>query len=1053
MTKPAKTARFRPTATALLVLCTAACLLAPPALLADATDDYNVALEFYKQERWDVAARSFREFLTRNAGDAHVPAARLYLGQALVNQRKFDEARKVFRDYVAAHPDLDDVPLARFRIAESSYFLQEYDAALKELDEYLTQHPDHELAVRASHYKGQTQLRLNDAAGAAATLSDLLKGSPDKAIADEARYGLARAREALGEQPAAAELYRQLAADLQGRFAPDAQFRLAAMFFEAKEYARAEQEFAALSERFPQHRLAPSAELNAGYASYSLNQHPAAIAHFRKAAADPEFAPTAEMWIGLSQKQQGDYAAASQTLQTTYERDESQPLADRLLFHWADSELRAGNYGQSQALFARLVERFPDNERADDSLHLATESALRAGDLDAAERFHQQFEQTFPGSGLRWLQWIVSGRIHLARGDALAATDSANPAAAEQYRLAAARFSSVVNDSELAGTRSQARLQLGRAHARLADHEQVVAALAPLVDEFRSGMGDRELADGLLLQSESLLRLQRFADAVDVAQVYLGIPNAPDPAAAWSSIALAETRQNHPDEAAAALEQLAQADRTSLTVARVAYECAEAAYSAMQWQTAARLFERAASIDEATGYHAAALSGLGYSQHEAGDHAAAAQTFAALIAAHPDDRPLASNAAHMQGLSLQMSGDLAAAAEAYAAGRDQFTLAGNESPSDADRTAGYNAYRCAKGAARAWRDLGQVQQSDDAYQLAYEELKLQPVDQQAELDKLLNEWALLSYEAERFERSDELFNLLLTERPDSSLADDARLYLGESAFFANRPDEARELFQAVITDEQADPFVRQRAHLLMLDIAAQQKLWPDLLQSASTFIEQFPESDQTPYARYRLGEAAIETGDLDRAVAELSALTQQPEESPVAGAEWYPSVWVLLAEAYLRQKDYPQVEATVAEFRRRLPDSPYLYHADEVLGRSYQAQAYLEKAREAFSRVVNSESGRRTATAARAQFNIAETYLIEKNPEVALAEYYKVYVSYAYPEWQAPALFQAGQCDESLKRWDGATKTYETLIAEFPDSEFAPMAEARLEVVRNKQSP
>ena len=1052
MTKPAGTARFPLPAAVLVLSFSAAACLAPIPLLADATDDYNVALEFYKQERWDVAARSFREFLTRNAGDAHVPNARLYLGQALVNQRKFDEARKVFRDYVAAHPDLADAALARFRVAESSYFLQDDESALKELDEYLAKHAEHELAVRARHYKGQTQLRLDDAAGAAATLSDLLKASPDKSIADEARYGLARARESLKEQSEAAELYRQLAADAQGRFAPDAQFRLAAMHFEAKDYARAEQEFAALSQRFPEHRLAPSAELNAGYACYSLSRHPDAIAHFRKAAADPEFAPTAEMWIGLSQKQQQDYAAAAQTLQAAYERDPDQRLADRLLFHWADSALRAGDYEQAQTLFGRLVERFPSNERADDSLHLATEAALRGGNLDAAERLHQQFERSYPGSGLRWLQLIVAGRIHLARGDALAAANAANPAAAEQFRLAVAQFAKVANDSELAATRLQARLQLGRTYDRLGDYEQVVTALSPLVDEFRSGMGPADLADGLLLQSESLLRLERFADAVDVARVYLAIPQPSDPIAAWSRIALAETHQNQIDEATAALDQVAQLDRTSLTLARVAYECAEAAYANRNWDAAASLFRTTVEIDEATGYHAAALSGLGYSQHEAGDHAAAAGTFATLVTAHPEDKPLASNAAHMQGLSLQLSGDLAAAADAYAAGRAQFTLAGNESPTAAERTAGYNAYRCAKGAARAWRDLAKVQESDAAYQLAYEELKRQPVDQQGELDKLINEWALLSYEAERFERSDELFTLLLSERPGSSLADDARLYLGESAFFANRPDEAQELFEAVLADEQADPFVRQRAHLLLLDIAAQQKRWPDLLQWATTFNEQFPESDQRPYARYRLGEAAIETGELDRAIAELTSLTQQPEDSPVAAAEWYPSVWVLLAEAHFRKKEYAQVEATVAGFRNRLPQSPYLYHADEVLGRSYKNQAQMAKAREAFTRVIDSATGRRTETAAKAQFHIAETYLIEKNLEVALAEYYKVYVSYAFPEWQAPALFQAGQCDENLERWDGATKTYEALIAEFPDSEFAEKAKARLEITRSKPS-
>ena len=55
------------------------------------------------------------------------------------------------------------------------------------------------------------------------------------------------------------------------------------------------------------------------------------------------------------------------------------------------------------------------------------------------------------------------------------------------------------------------------------------------------------------------------------------------------------------------------------------------------------------------------------------------------------------------------------------------------------------------------------------------------------------------------------------------------------------------------------------------------------------------------------------------------------------------------------RKDYPQVEATVAAFRNRFPTSPLLYHADELLGRSYIKQAKFPDARASLTKVINSE--------------------------------------------------------------------------------------------------
>ena len=1036
------------------ILLVAACVGCLPRFAsADAAGDYNVALEFYKQDRWEQAARAFREFLTRYSDDERAPLATLYLGQALVNGREFEEARDAFRRFAANYEENADLPLARFRVAECSYFLRDDEQALRELSEYLEMHPDHELAPRALFYSGQTQLRLKDAAAAAKSFETLLAGDPEAPLDDEATYGLARAREGLGEVDSAADLYRQLAADRDSTFGPDSQFRLGAMYFEAEQYALAAEEFATLGGSFPESPLVPKAELNAGYAHYYLQQYPDAISHFQLAANHADFAATAGYWIGVSHKEAGDYAAASATLKALYEQDPDQPLADSLLFHWAHSELNAENYDEARRLFLKNVERWPDGERADDSLHLATEAALRSDQLDEAARLNEQFEQQYSQSGLKLLQKVLAGRIFLAEGDRAARDQPDNPAAMDRYRAAADLFAEVVSGSNIPRTRSIARVQLARTYDRLRQPQQVIETLTPLVEEFRAGDGDAELTESLLLQADNLLALRQYEAAVAVCELYLGQPAIESPLDAWSNIARAQTHLGDKVAAAAALDRLGELDPGGARLASATYDCAEIVYGASQWEWAADLYGRVVAFDPPSAFHAAALSGLGYSQHESGRHAEAAESFAALISSAPDDLRLASNAAYMRGISLQLAGETAAAITAYDEGLQQFALPAEGQPDAAQIDASYNAYRCAKGAARLQREAGEVEQSDAAYTAAYNELKRQPGAKQAELDKLINEWALLSYENEDYSRADELFNLLIEERPTSDLADDARLYLAESRFFSDQLEDARRGFEELSQSSDADEFVRHRAAVLLLDITAQQEDWTALFEFAKRFLEQFPESDQRWYAKYRAGEAALETDQVQLAISELLPVKDASEEASVTEAEWYPSVWVLLGEAYLLAQDYAAVESTVEQMQTQLPDSPYLYHMDGILGRSYKNRAMFDEARAAFTRVIDSETGRRTETAAKAQLNLAETYLIEKDFETALAEYYKVYVNYMFPRWQAPALYQAAQCDETLKQWEGAAKSYETLIAEFPDSEYAEKAGARLEFVRSKMTP
>jgi cellulose synthase operon protein C len=1058
-----------------LMLATMLAAALPPAAVADLDDDYNLALQFYRQERWEMAAGKLESFLDQAPKEhGKVPLAKLYLGQALVHQRKFEQARPVFRDFVANHPQQEDVPLAMYRAAECSYFVEDFAAARKELNDFLNKVPaTHPLAEWALQYLGETELQLDSAAAARDAFQKGLESFPEGRLTGEMEFGLARAYDRLDESDKARALYEKIAAGNAAR-APDAQFNVAAGLFEDKQYTEAAKRFEAIGEKFAQHKIVPLATLNAGYSRYHLKQYAEAIELFAKVRDNPRYGPDAEYWTGLSLKSLRQWDQAAATLLAQFERDEQQPLAESLLFHAADARLGARNYAEAMRLFREVHRRWPEGEMADDSVHLATEAALLAGDAAAAAEFDELFRKEFADSGLRLPQDLLSGRLLLAEGDRLTAQKSAenDEQARQRYRQAAEAFTRVLDQSRIDETRSLARLQLARAWDRLGNHEQVLTTLKPLVDAVGQPGAPDEARTALAMQSTALLSLERYNEALDAATRYLRRPtDGPELGEALANVALARAHLQQWPQIQQPLRRLRETGNDRLAD-RITYEIAEAAYDAQQWETAETYYQQIVDAGREREFHRPALSGLAYSQYEQGlalnrqlieaqekgasdvgllnrtisrfDAAARLFTQLAQLSSEQTEPAVESDALYMKGLSQRLARRVPDAAATFMQAAEKFGLPADAGdPDETALTAAYNAFRSAKEAARSYQQLQQADDADAAYQVAFDQLQRQPADRRDGLGSLIYEWALMHYNAGNTARSDELFTRFVETAPENEWADDAKLLLAESLYFDNRHEEARQAFRALSEDKAADAFVRERSLLFLMTIASHLQDWKDLQTSAQTLAEQFAGGRHEQEARYRQAEAALHLEDFETAKTILTDLASRHEEQALAAQEWYPGVWLMLAETHLRLKEYDELSRVAADFAERHPDSPLAYHLDFVQGRAAQNRARFDEARAAFARVIGSPHGKGTETAAKAQLFVAESYLLQKDYQRAFEEYYRVLL-YGFPALQSAALYQAGQCEETLKQWQGAAKSYRQLLEEFPDSEYAEKAQQRL---------
>jgi TolA-binding protein len=111
------------------------------------------------------------------------------------------------------------------------------------------------------------------------------------------------------------------------------------------------------------------------------------------------------------------------------------------------------------------------------------------------------------------------------------------------------------------------------------------------------------------------------------------------------------------------------------------------------------------------------------------------------------------------------------------------------------------------------------------------------------------------------------------------------------------------------------------------------------------------------------------------------------------------------------------------------------------VGWALENEGRLDEAVEAYRAVVKRHQG---PTAARAQFQIGECLYSQKKYVEAVRELLKVDIHYAYPEWSAAALYEAGRCFQEMGDPVDARRQFEQVRQQHADTHWAQLAGERL---------
>ena len=92
-------------------------------------DNYQVAFELLKEERYDMAAASFKEFLAAFPGSELVDNAQYWLAESYYASNDFEQALTDFQVVIDDHPRSSKVPDALLKMGLCNYNLQRWDEA------------------------------------------------------------------------------------------------------------------------------------------------------------------------------------------------------------------------------------------------------------------------------------------------------------------------------------------------------------------------------------------------------------------------------------------------------------------------------------------------------------------------------------------------------------------------------------------------------------------------------------------------------------------------------------------------------------------------------------------------------------------------------------------------------------------------------------------------------------------------------------------------------------------------------------------------------------
>ncbi|MBI4607357.1 MAG: tetratricopeptide repeat protein [Planctomycetes bacterium] len=1010
--------------------------------------------EAERKDHLRKAVAHLKEALKRRDFESRLEATRL-LGQSLLLLEDPDQAAKAFSWVVEKHPRSKEAAACSAGLAECAYLRGDFPRAAALYREAIGRDLEPEEAQRArlqlamSLYRSAARGEGSAAAGGSAggegrlealreaarifdELAAIPEGQPGARHAADARYMAALAREASGDAEGAAAALRSLLDSGAGAHAEAARFGLASVLFGAGKHKDAAAELERFLAELPSSPRRDAASLLLARCLLEMKQAAQAARKLQELRASASVGDEASLWLARLYARHGKPRSAVTVLAAAMKSFPKSPLRRDLELEIVSAHLAEGSFEAAEAVLARLEAELagpggaagggdaaaPDAVHADHVAYLRAYALHRARKLDASREACARFRAAHPRSRfLKDVALLDAESLFLA-GDAQGALD-AYGAYLERFGAdldGPARLKASYRSAQallLAGKAAEARgalealdpTSLGPEAERAFREDPLFAAREYLLGECAYQLKDHAAA---------VTRLEAFLDAAPEAGSSRAQAVAAELSDARFKLAHALELSGDLPAARAAFERALEADPASPHREQILFELGQILHREKDGAGAARHLSRLLEESPSSRFAPSALRLLGWIASEAKDHAAAAERFRALAEGHPD-HALAPEAHYQLALSLEALGKAEEAREVLARFKAKYPgdpRLGRVLLEEASALAKAGKHREALGALERLR----ASAAPDV------------------LPAVLYEVAWCRRALGEPEEAAKAYRAVLGLEAAGDLAGPARVELGELELERKEYAAAKEALAPLASGDGPH---REKA-LYRLAWCRHFLDEPDGVVAAhAALAKAFPSSALlaetallAAKAHLKRGETA-KAGEVFRSIAEARPGTPEAETALVS-----------LGECLAEERRFEEAGRLFAEILERHPESPHAYRAR--FGRAW-ALENLGKPEEAMSLYRKVASETKSATGARAQFQLGQCHAARKEHRDAIVELLQVSARFAHPEWSAKALLQAAGCFEAIGDDANARKHYAEVIATFPDRDEAKLARERLE--------
>ena len=971
---------------------------------ADATTArYALAVSQYRLREYDKAAEQLYRVVADNKFEQRDEALAV-LGHCELSQKHYDQANAAFDELLNRYPTSKQVELAQLNRAQVQYLAGKFPEAAKGCQAYLDKYPSGASRPEALYFLGLSQHQQKQDDLAVQTLQQLTQKFPDSPHQVDALLVTGQALEAQQKAEPAIETYRQMVTIAPETRKPDAHYSLGLALYKAGKFDESARELTTVATEFAASAYARPAKLQLGLAQLGGNKVSDARRTFEAVARDDTTrANEARYWLAQCDMAEKHFDQARTTLEELLGIQPPPANVAQVALDHAVCAMELNRFQQAADELEKLRGQYAQSPQAGES---AYRQAFCLHKLNKYDQSHTLCQQA---ATLKLAPEIAAGNAEL---------DAENLFLLTKYADAQKQFASLAASTKDDARRLRFTMRQGQCEYFAGHFPQAVQILQPLASDPRVENSE-ELNQSLLLLGDALLQQKKDAEAIAPLKQFLRNARIERQQALYK-LGIAQLHTNDAAGARDALTQACEGSADSPWAQRAWFERGQLDMKDKKFDQAGNEFRRAFAANVSPDVAAPAGYQLGWAEFQGKHFPEAARDWKEMAEKYPKDK-LAADAVFQQGVALREAKQLNEAAEAFQA----YASAHPD---------GQYFVKARQLAAACLKDLGK--NAEAARMLA----DLSSVAKGSGADGVLYDLAWAQRDAKDTSSAQAAYRRLIQEHSDSKLAPAARTELAELLSDEKKYDEAAQLLEQVVSDKSADPKVLAAAEY-RLGWCYEKLNKPDKAAAVyASYTQKGGGTDEmNASALLHAGLSFASDQKYDKAEQALSEmLSKYPNQKDAVVA------MLRLGEVQAEQQKYDASARTYSQFMDKYPTSEFAYRARFGIAWALENQKQYEQARQTYEKVIAATNGE---TAARAQFQIGETWLAEGKFEQAIPALLAVEDVYKYPKWSARALFEAGRAFEQLKQPDKAKQQYGEIVNKYKDAPEAGMAQDRLKTI------